>query len=104
MRAGAYNMPWTSYVESLYGYRWVEKTASIAWGLPNTARLGRERGAEPSATSGVSYSVSAVDGGGFKNPTRTKTIDVEARVALRSHHRPQHRRRRLPRQIAARSP
>ncbi len=80
VRAGSYNMPWAPFVESLYGYRWVEKTVTDRLGLANTADWGVNAGGKL-GNSGVSYAVSAVNGGGFKNPTRTKTIDVEARVS-----------------------
>ncbi len=30
----------------------------------------------------VNYSVSVVDGGGFKNPTRTKYVDFEGRLGF----------------------
>jgi hypothetical protein len=80
VRAGSYTSPWAPFVESLYGYRWVEKTATDRLGFANTADWGLHVGGK-FGTSGVSYSVSAVDGAGYKNPTRTKTVDVEARVA-----------------------
>ena len=80
VRAGSYTMPWAPFVESLYGYRWVEKTATDRLGFANTADWGVNAGGK-FGTSGVSYSVSAVDGAGYKNPTRTKTVDVEARVS-----------------------
>jgi hypothetical protein len=80
VRAGSYNMPWAPFVESLYGYRWVEKTATDRLGLANTTDWGVNAGGKL-GDSGLSYAVSAVNGGGFKNPTRTKTIDVEARVS-----------------------
>lgn len=80
VRAGSYNMPWAPFVESLYGYRWIEKTATDRLGFANTADWGLNAGGT-FGDSGVSYSVSAVNGGGFKNPSRTKTVDVEARVS-----------------------
>jgi hypothetical protein len=80
VRAGSYNMPWASYVEGLYGYRWVEKTMLDRLGFLNTADWGVNAGGT-FGTSGLSYSASVVDGAGFKNPSRTKSPDVEARVA-----------------------
>ena len=80
VRVGSYDSPWAPFVESLYGYRWIEKTATDRLGFANTADWGVNAGGKL-GTSGVSYAVSAVDGAGFKNPTRTKTIDVEARVS-----------------------
>ncbi len=80
VRAGSYNMPWASYVEGLYGYRWVEKTMLDRLGFLNTADWGLNAGGTLGKT-GLSYSASVVDGAGFKNPSRTKTPDVEARIA-----------------------
>jgi hypothetical protein len=80
VRAGAYTSPWAPFVESLYGYRWIEKTATDRLGFANTADWGLNAGGK-FGTTGLSYSISAVNGGGHKNPTRTKTVDVEARVS-----------------------
>ena len=80
VRAGAYNSPWAPFVESLYGYRWIEKTTTDRLGFANTADWGVNVGGKLGA-SGLSYSLSAVDGAGHKNPTRTKTVDIEGRVS-----------------------
>jgi hypothetical protein len=81
IHAGAYNSPWTSFVESLYGYRWVEKVALDRWGYANTVDWGvNASGAAPNNI--VSYSASVVNGGGYKNPTRTKDVDFEGRVGI----------------------
>ena len=40
VHVGSYTMPWVPYVESLYGYRWVEKTASDRLGFATTADWG----------------------------------------------------------------
>ena len=80
LRLGSYNSPWVPFVESLYGYRWVEKTVTDRLGFANTADWGLNAGGKFGDT-GLSYSVSAVNGGGFKNPSRGKTVDLEARVA-----------------------
>jgi hypothetical protein len=79
LHIGSYQSPWTSYAESVYGYRFVEKTTTDRLGLANTA----DWGINATGTFGqnlVNYSVSAVDGGGYKNPTRTKYVDYEGRV------------------------
>ena len=80
LRIGSYTAPWVPFVESLYGYRWVEKTVADRFGFANTADWGINAGGK-FADTGLSYSVSAINGGGFKNPSRSKTVDVEARVA-----------------------
>ena len=42
VHAGSYTSPWAPFVESLYGYRWVEKTATDRLGFANTADWGPE--------------------------------------------------------------
>jgi hypothetical protein len=82
VHVGSYDMPWIPYVESLYGYRYVEKLAADRLGFGNTTDWGIN-------ASGVlgnnmfNYSVSVVDGGGFKNPTRTKYVDFEGRLGFK---------------------
>lgn len=80
VRAGAYTSPWAPFVEGLYGYRWVEKTATDRLGFAQTADWGLHAGGK-FGTTGVSYAVSVVDGAGYKNPSRTKSPDVEARIS-----------------------
>ena len=78
-RAGSADLPWIPYVENLYGFRYVEKTlidrssfgTSADWGLNLNGKADM-----------VDYSVSAVNGGGYKNPTRTKRMDIEARIGV----------------------
>jgi hypothetical protein len=78
--AGAYTSPWAPFVEGLYGYRYIEKTTldrlgfaqTADWGLNATGKLG------PNGMFGYSFSI--VDGGGYKNPTRTNSPDYEGRV------------------------
>lgn len=77
---GSYTSPWVPFVESLYGYRWVEKTALDRLGLGNTADWGVNATGKFGDT-GVTYSASVVDGAGYKNPTRTKDVDFEGRIA-----------------------
>lgn len=80
-RLGCADLPWIPLVESLYGYRFVEHVitdrlhfgTSADWGLHGGGALDDQR---------VSYAVSVVNGNGFKNPTRSKSMDVEARVAV----------------------
>jgi hypothetical protein len=80
IHGGSYTSPWAAYSESLWGYRWVEKVTTDRLGFANTADWGLNAGGKFGDT-GVSYSFSIVDGGGFKNPTRTKSPDYEARVS-----------------------
>ena len=77
-RLGSADLPWVPFVEDLYGYRYVENVivdrlhfgTSADWGLHGGGQAG-----------GASYALSVVNGSGYKNPTRSKSMDVEARLA-----------------------
>jgi hypothetical protein len=73
-------MPWIPYVENLYGFRYVEKTLTDRLSFGNSADWGLNASGKVAGI--VDYSVSGVDGGGFKNPTRTKRMDFEGRVGF----------------------
>ena len=81
VHAGSYTTPWAPFVESLYGYRWVEKTATDRLGFANTADWGVNASGK-FADNIVNYSASVLNGGGYKNPTRTKDADFEGRVGV----------------------
>jgi len=81
IRAGSASMPWIDGTESLYGYRYVEKTLTDLEGVVSTADWGIHVLGK-AGNGKFSYGVSAVNGGGFKNPTRSKTMDFEARVSF----------------------
>jgi hypothetical protein len=78
-RLGSADTAWIPYVEGVYGLRYVEQTitdhlsfgASADWGFHIT-------GSGPL----VQYQVSAENGRGFSNPTRSKSVDFEGRVSL----------------------
>jgi hypothetical protein len=79
LHVGSYTSPWAPFVESVYGYRFIDKTSLDRLGLANTA----DWGINATGVFGqnlVTYSLSVVDGAGYKNPTRTKDVDVEGRV------------------------
>jgi hypothetical protein len=83
---GSYTTPWAPFVETLYEYRWIEKTQTDRLGFANTADWGLNASGAATVQSGggpgFSYSVSALDGAGYKNPSRSKYVDVEARAAI----------------------
>jgi len=79
LRIGAASMPWTSYVEGVYGYRFVENTLTDRSAFANTADWGVHA---LGGDSLVSYAVSLVNGGGYKNPSRSKGMDEEGRIAV----------------------
>jgi len=81
VRTGAASMPWIDGTEGLYGYRYVEKTLTDLQGVVSTADWGIHVLGK-AANGKFSYGVSAVNGGGFKNPTRSKTVDFEGRISF----------------------
>jgi hypothetical protein len=80
-RIGSADLPWVPFVEDLYGFRFVENTlidrlkfgTSADWGLHAGGKLG---------DGFANYAVSVVNGAGYKNPTRSKSLDYEARVGI----------------------
>ena len=98
---GAYDMPWIPFVESLYGYRFIEKTMLDRLGLGNTADWGVNASGAFGDNNLVTYSASVINGGGFKNPTRSKYVDFEARVGVKPLDWLDHRRRFLRRSPGA---
>lgn len=80
---GSYDMPWDPFAESLYAYRYVEKTITDRLGYSNTTDWGLNASGTGGSNGVVSYAASVVNGGGFKNPTRTKNVDFEARVSAK---------------------
>ena len=79
--AGSNDMPWIPYAEGIYGYRFVEKTAIDRLGLGNSADWGLH-------ANGVfgqyfAYDVAAVNGNGYKNPSRSKALDYEGRLSAK---------------------
>jgi hypothetical protein len=80
-RLGVADLPWVPFVEDLYAYRFVEQIlidrlkfgTSADWGLHGGGKL---------ADGHFNYAVSVVNGAGYKNPTRSKAVDVEGRVGF----------------------
>jgi hypothetical protein len=78
-RIGSADMPWIPFAEGVYGNRFVEKTLIDREGFGTSADWGLHLGG---ASGMLNYQISAVNGGGYKNPTRSKTIDWEGRLAV----------------------
>lgn len=82
LRLGSADMPWIPFAEDVYGYRFVENTLIDRLHFGNSA----DWGAHFLGKNGpVGYAVSVVNGGGYKNPSRSKGMDVEARVGFQSN-------------------
>jgi len=79
-RIGSAESPWVPMVESLYGYRYVEKVlidrtgfgTSADWGVHALGKVGGM----------VNYAAAVVNGRGFRNPTRSNSVDFEGRVGI----------------------
>jgi hypothetical protein len=82
LHAGSYVSPWTSFVESLYGYRYIEKVTTDRLGFANTADWGLNAIGKFGPNDMLGYSFSIVDGAGYKNPSRTKSPDYEGRFSV----------------------
>src|SRR5262249_19100204 len=79
LRAGSADLPWVPFVESLYGYRFIEKELLDREGFGTSADWGINANGKSDM---VNYSVSLINGNGYKNPSRTKQMDIEARVGI----------------------
>jgi hypothetical protein len=81
LRAGASGLPWIPLVEGQYGLRFVEKLLIDRLNFGTTTDWGVH--ASGKAAGGVfNYALSAINGGGFKNPTRTSKVDFEGRISI----------------------
>jgi len=80
-RAGAIPMAWTPYVENFYGYRYVENTLTDRQKVANTADWGLSANGKL-GDGMVDYAAAVVNGGGYKNPTRTDRMDFEGRIGF----------------------
>lgn len=82
VRVGEADLAWVPFVESLYGFRFVENTlidrtkfgTTTDWGVHIGGSLGKGL---------ITYAVSAVSGAGFRNLSRSSdTIDLEGRIGI----------------------
>ena len=79
VRVGDTDTPWIPFAEGIYGFRFVEKTLTDRLGFATSA----DYSVNASGKSGIfNYSVSLENGNGYKNPTRSKRMDVEGRVGI----------------------
>src|SRR5690348_10649232 len=82
LRIGSADMPWIPFVESYYGFRYVENTLTDRLKYANSADWGLHLGGDLGANKVANYAVSVVNGGGYKNPSRSKGVDIEGRVGF----------------------
>jgi type II secretory pathway pseudopilin PulG len=78
VRLGSADLPWIPFAEDVYGYRFVENTiadrdkfgTSADWGVHALGKVGM-----------FNYAVAVINGAGYKNPIRTKSVDIEGRIS-----------------------
>lgn len=80
IRAGSADLPWIPYVEGIYPYRYVENTLIDRTGFGTSADWGFHVLGDL-AHGLISYQVSVVDGGGYRNVKVTNSVDFEGRVS-----------------------
>ena len=81
VRAGSADLAWVPFVEENYGYRYVEQVLLDRLKFGTSADWGVHAGGKV-ADGTVGYAASLVEGNGYKNPTRSKSLDAEARVSF----------------------
>src|SRR6201991_882296 len=95
VRFGAADMPWIPFVEKWYGYRYVENTitdrsfeggrsggTATAGGVGafgNSSDWGVHALGATAGDNSINYQVSVVNGRGYRNLSRSKSVDTEAR-------------------------
>lgn len=79
LRAGSSDLPWIPYVEGHYDLRYVETVMVDHAGFGTSADWGLHLFGTKDF---LDYQVSLVNGNGYKNPDRSKSMDIEARVGV----------------------
>jgi hypothetical protein len=78
-RLGSADTAWIPYVEGVYGLRYVEQTITDHLSFGSSADWGfHVTGSSPL----VQYQISAENGRGYSNPTRSKNVDFEGRLSV----------------------
>lgn len=79
LRVGSADLPWIPYVEGVYGMRYVENVMIDRTGFGTSADWGLHLMGK---NDQFDYQVSLVNGNGYKNPDRSKSMDLSARVGF----------------------
>jgi len=82
VRAGSADLTWVPFTEEVYGYRYVEKVLLDRTSFGTSADWGVHIGGK-FVDGKVAYALSAIEGNGYKNPTRSKSLDVEGRLSFK---------------------
>ena len=80
-RIGSADTPWVPFVEGIYGYRYFEQVITDRLSFGTSADWGVHM-LGTAATDKVKYAFSIVNGKTYSNPTRTKSVDFEGRIAF----------------------
>lgn len=81
LEVGLADMPWIPYVEGLYGYRYVEHTLADRTHYATSADLGVQALGKL-ANGKIDYQLAVVNGSGYHNLHRSKTVDFSGRVGF----------------------
>ncbi|MBB3228976.1 hypothetical protein FHW69_003624 [Luteibacter sp. Sphag1AF] len=97
VRFGAADMPWIPFVEKWYGYRFLENTitdrsfeggragstanAGGVGAFGNSSDWGIHALGATTGDNSINYQLSVVNGRGFRNPSRSDSVDAEGRFA-----------------------
>lgn len=81
LRIGSSDMSWVPYAENIYGYRYFEKTLNDRSGFANSADWGAHLSGKLNDI--FDYQLDAVNGGGYKNPSRSQNVDFEGRLSAK---------------------
>lgn len=81
LQVGIADLPWIPYVENLYGYRYVEHVLIDRTHYGTSADMGVQAMGKL-ADGKIDYQMAIVNGGGYHNLKRTKTVDFTGRVGF----------------------
>jgi hypothetical protein len=86
LRAGIVPTSWLPFADSQYNNtRYIENSLTDRYKQANAADVGIQALGDLVGANGkgvkVSYTLNLVNGGGYKNPTRSNTMDVEGRLS-----------------------
>ena len=80
-RLGSADTPWIPFVEGIQGQRYLEQTITDSLGFGTSAEWGLHFLGK-AVDNKLGYQLSVLNGKGYSNPTRTKSVDFEGRVSL----------------------
>jgi hypothetical protein len=80
-RIGAADMPWIPFAEKWYGMRYVENTVTDRLSYGTSSDWGVHALGDVAGGMG-NYAVSVVNGRGYRNFSRSKGVDIEARAGF----------------------